>query len=106
MRRWHGLDGCPGEGVFALRELFQPFFVTAAAGICSHSPKLVDIESRTVATFVAIVATHVLGMVTADLPVDHDIACFFHVTVDAIIGNDHWTNEREDGHKQGGSQSG
>ena len=74
-------------------ELLQPLFMAASACFCCHGPQLVDIVRRFVAAFVAVVATYILSVVTAYLPVDHDITCFLYVAVDAIVGNDQRTDE-------------
>lgn len=91
--------------MLALRELLESLFVAASAGIGGDSLELVDVLGGCVFTFVAVVASDVFGVMTADLPIGHNAPRLIPVAVDAVIGDDDRTGERKNGREEYGSQS-
>jgi hypothetical protein len=104
MRRRHRFDGGPSQGMLAFGELLEAFLVTLGASLRCDRTQLVNVLCRLVATFVTVAATNVFCVMPADLPVVDDIACFFAMTIDAIVCKGELAAERENDRKRGHPQ--
>jgi hypothetical protein len=89
--------------VFTLRELLEPLLVTTGAGFGRDRAQLVHIVSGFVAALMAVTTADIFCVVPADLPVGNNLASFFTMTVNAIIGGDNRTGEQENGRDEDGA---
>ena len=82
----HGLEGRPGEGVFAALVLGRAFVVALAAGVGGGKRDLVEVVALEMVGTVAVGAADVRFAVFALAPVGDDVGAQRGVTIEALHG--------------------
>ena len=79
----HGLEGGPGQSMFALTELFDLITVTFSADIRGWNGCLVHIFFGVVARAMTVGAGYAFLAVFGQLPVCDDVGCYLFVAANA-----------------------